>query len=77
MNTQVSRFPDLEAEALNVREHIIRMSTDGGCFIGASLSCADILVYLYNRVLRVDPQSPQNPSRDYLFLSKGHDVPAL
>ena len=37
--------------ALRVREHIIRLSTDGGCFTGASLSCADLIVYLYNRCL--------------------------
>ena len=35
----------LEATALKVREHIIRMSTDGGCFVGASLSAADLIVY--------------------------------
>jgi transketolase len=67
----------LEETALRVREHIIRMSTDGGCFIGASLSCADILVHLYSRVLHVSPATVKNPDRDYLFLSKGHDVPAL
>ncbi|HTY38316.1 MAG TPA: 1-deoxy-D-xylulose-5-phosphate synthase N-terminal domain-containing protein [Bacteroidota bacterium] len=77
MNLPPSRFANLETEALSVREHIIRMSVDGGCFIGASLSCADIIVYLYNCVLRIDPHNPQNPSRDYFFLSKGHDVPAL
>jgi transketolase len=68
---------ELEQIALRVREHIIRMSTDGGCFIGASLSCADILVYLYRNVLQLAPQALDNPDRDYLFLSKGHDVPAL
>ena len=67
----------LEAQALRVREHIVRMSGRGGCFIGASLSCADLLVYLYDRVLRVSPQRLRDPSRDYLLLSKGHDVPAL
>ncbi len=67
----------LQQTALRVREHIIRMSTDGGCFIGASLSCADLLVYLYSHVLRISPQTAKNPDRDYLFLSKGHDVPAL
>ena len=69
--------PSQEALALRVREHIIRMSTDGGCFIGASLSCADLLVHLYTRVLRVTPETRSDPDRDYLFLSKGHDVPAL
>ena len=44
--------PICEARALRVREHIVRMSGGGGCFIGASLSCADLLVYLYSRVLR-------------------------
>lgn len=67
----------LEEIALRVREHIIRMSTDGGCFIGASLSCVDLLVYLYTHVLKVTPATLKDPHRDYLFLSKGHDVPAL
>ena len=67
----------LEALALSVREHVIRMATRGGCFIGASLSCADLLVHLYKRVLRVSPERLADPNRDYLLLSKGHDVPAL
>lgn len=68
---------ELEEMAMRVREHIIRLSTDGGCFTGASLSCADLVVYLYNRFLNVGPQKFDAPDRDYLFLSKGHDVPAL
>jgi transketolase len=67
----------LEARAHAVRQHIIRMAGGGGCFIGASLSCADLLVHLYSRVLEVSPSRTRDPSRDYLFLSKGHDVPAL
>jgi transketolase len=68
---------DLDALALRVREHVVRMAAGGGCFIGASLSCADLLVYLYARVLRVSPERLRDPERDYLLLSKGHDVPAL
>jgi len=71
------RIVALEQTALRVREHIIRMSTNGGCFIGASLSCADLLVYLYAEILRITPATITDPDRDYLFLSKGHDVPAL
>ena len=67
----------LEAQAHRVRAHAIRMATDGGCFLGASLSCADILVHLYTRVLRTSPARARDPDRDYLLLSKGHDVPAL
>lgn len=69
--------PDRAALALRVREHVVRMATDGGCFIGASLSCVDLLVHLYTRVLRMAPDRVTDPSRDYLLLSKGHDVPAL
>src|ERR1044071_9938086 len=68
---------ELEGIAMRVREHIIRMASGGGCFIGASLSCADLLVYLYKEILRVSPDSLNDPQRDYLLLSKGHDVPAL
>src|SRR5499426_1746785 len=68
---------DLEACARRVREHAIRMATGGGCFLGASLSCADLLVFLYDRILRVSPQHLSDPDRDVLLLSKGHDVPAL
>jgi len=71
------RIKQLEQQALAVREHIIRMSTDGGCFIGASLSCADLFVFLYNEFLNVRPDNLSDPERDYLLLSKGHDVPAL
>ncbi len=67
----------LRALALNVREHILRMSTNGGCFTGASLSCADLLVYLYSEFLRISPETVEHPLRDLLLLSKGHDVPAL
>lgn len=65
------------ALALKVREHVIRMTAGGGCFLGASLSCTDLLVHLYTSVLNITPQTVKDPSRDYLLLSKGHDVPAL
>src|SRR6201986_2569131 len=68
---------ELENIALRVREHVVRMATDGGCFIGASLSAVDLIVYLYTDFLNVNANNLDDPDRDYLFLSKGHDVPAL
>lgn len=68
---------DLQAVALKVREHIVRMSTAGGCFTGASLSAVDMIVYLYSEFLNLTPANLKDADRDYLFLSKGHDVPAL
>jgi len=72
-----SDLAETTALALRVREHVIRMTRGGGCFLGASLSCADLLVHLYTRVLRVSPAALDDPERDFLLLSKGHDVPAL
>lgn len=71
------RREELERTALLVREHVIRMATGGGCFIGASLSCVDIIVALYREFLRISPQTLNAPDRDVFLLSKGHDVPAL
>ena len=67
-------FKKLASRSLRVREHIVRLSEGGGCFIGASLSCVELMVYCYARVIRRDRVGLD---RDYLFLSKGHDVPAL
>ncbi|MET3125309.1 transketolase [Arcicella rosea] len=71
------KLETLKSIALRVREHIIGMSTDGGCFVGASLSATDLMVYLYNDFLNISKENLDDPNRDYLFLSKGHDVPAL
>lgn len=71
------KLSELQQISLNVRENIIRMSGNGGCFIGASLSCADLIVYLYKNFLNVSKNNLNDPGRDYFFLSKGHDVPAL
>ena len=70
-----ARKGTLEKIALRVREHIVRMSGNGGCFIGASLSAVDVIVYLYKEFLSIT--SVTDSARDYFFLSKGHDVPAL
>ncbi len=47
-----------------MRERIVRMSAGGGCFLGASLSCADLLVALYTRFLRVSKETLNDPARD-------------
>ena len=44
---------------------------------GGSLSCADILTYLYFAKMNIDPKDPKKADRDRLVLSKGHAAPAL
>ena len=41
------------------------------------LSAVDLIVYLYSEFLNLHKDNLSDPDRDYLFLSKGHDVPAL
>ena len=76
-NLKAEEIEQLEKTAFNVRKHIVRMSGKGGCFIGASLSCAGLIVYLYSKALNINANNLADPQRDYFFLSKGHDVPAL
>ena len=44
---------------------------------GGSLSCADILTYLYFKEMNIDPANPKMDNRDRFVLSKGHAAPAL
>lgn len=44
---------------------------------GGSLSIAELLAYLYNVEMKVDPKNPKDPNRDRFVLSKGHGAPAL
>ena len=42
---------------------------------GGSLSIADLLTYLYYKVMKIDPSNPQWEERDRFVLSKGHTAP--
>ncbi len=44
---------------------------------GGSLSIADVLAYLYNEEMNIDPAKPACECRDRLVLSKGHCAPGL
>ena len=44
---------------------------------GGSLSCTDILTYLYTKEMNIDPKEPKKADRDRFVLSKGHAAPAL
>jgi transketolase len=58
--------------ALRVREHVVRTTRGGGCFLGASLAAVELLVGLHTRV------RPRRADRDLLLLAKGHaELPAL
>ena len=71
-------IPEMEAVCKQVRRDIITMTAAAGSgHPGGSLSATEILVALYEDVMKVDPKNPNDPARDRLVLSKGHAAPAL
>ena len=69
---------ELQKISTEVRKDIIKMlgKAKSG-HPGGALSIVDILVTLYNKVMKVDSQNPHWEDRDRLVLSKGHGCPAL
>ena len=69
---------ELEITACKVRMGVIEgvHSAKAG-HPGGSLSCADILTYLYFVHMNVDANNPKKPDRDRFVLSKGHAAPVL
>lgn len=68
----------LRLKSVGYRLDLLRYIVHAGAgHTGGSLSCVDILNVLYNRVLRVSPESFNDPNRDRYIQSKGHSVEAL
>jgi transketolase len=68
----------LRLKSLGYRLDLLRYIVHAGAgHTGGSLSCVDILNVLYNRVLRVAPETFDDPNRDRYIQSKGHSVEAL
>ena len=68
----------LKMTATRVRMGIIEATHGAKCgHPGGSLSAADVLTYLYFKVMNVDTENPKDPLRDRFVLSKGHCAPAL
>lgn len=62
-----------EQLAWKIRRHGVEMThLSGGSHIGAILSVADIVAFLYTDVLNYDCQNPKWDDRDRFILSKGH-----
>src|SRR5882757_5840731 len=51
---------------------ISTVAKSGAGHVGGPFSAMDLMIALYFRVLRVDPQNPRWPQRDRFILSKGH-----
>mgnify|MGYP000206371970 CR=1 FL=1 len=69
---------ELRIKAIELRRKLLTAIYHAGAgHTGGSLSCLDILNVLYNRVLKVSPETMNDPGRDRYVQSKGHSVEAL
>ncbi len=69
---------DLQLKSVRYRKALLKLIKSAGSgHTGGDLSCLDILNVLYNRILRVSPETFGDPNRDYYIQSKGHCAEAL
>lgn len=68
----------LPAKARQLRRMIVTMvhRANSG-HVGGSLSAVEIMIALYQHLMRIDPARPAWEDRDRFVLSKGHCTPAL
>ncbi|MFA5770732.1 MAG: transketolase [Patescibacteria group bacterium] len=61
-----------------IRKQILKMIVKAtASHIAPSYSIVELLVYLYEKILRIDPKKPGDPDRDKFILSKGWAVSGL
>ncbi|WP_067475393.1 transketolase [Nocardia amamiensis] len=69
---------EIAVKAVRYRLEIIDLiRAAGNGHLAGSLSCVDILTVLYERILRITPDTVDDPRRDRYIQSKGHAVEAL
>jgi len=69
---------ELQLKAVALRRLMLHVIFRAGAgHTGGGLSCIDVLNVLYNRVLKVSPETLNDPHRDRYVQSKGHCVEAL
>lgn len=68
----------LKSAAKKIRLTVLNMiSTAGASHIASSYSIVDLVVFLYEHVLNVNPKKPYDANRDRFILSKGWGVSAI
>src|SRR6201981_126632 len=70
---QIEDYDELTSLARRARWLAIStVAKSGAGHVGGPFSAMDLLIALYFRVMKVDPQKPRWPERDRFILSKGH-----
>src|SRR5260370_11202288 len=70
---QIEDYDELTTLAQRARWLAIStVAKSGAGQVGGPFSAMDLMIALYFRVMKVDPQNPRWPQRDRFILSKGH-----
>ena len=72
-----SKLASLKKKSIELRLQIIKYTKLKGSFLGACLSCLDLIIYLYNDFLKINKKNISDQRRDNFILSKGHAAPSL
>jgi len=67
----------LKRKSIELRLKVIKYTKLKGSFLGACLSCLDLIIYLYNDFLKINKKNISDQRRDNFILSKGHAAPSL
>ena len=71
-------YVGLELKSAEIRKEILRMIVNAkGTHIASAFSIVEITLYLYEKILKINPKKPSDPKRDKFVLSKGHGCAAL
>ena len=75
---ELNEKKELQAFATRIRIAALEaIHSIGSGHVGGAMSISDVLAVLYGREMRVNPEDPAWPDRDYLVVSKGHAGPAV
>lgn len=77
-NMSKNKINKLTLEAVEMRKTILSMIKRAhASHIGSSFSIVEILIVLYEKILKINPSKPMDSNRDRLILSKGWGISAL
>lgn len=78
MNTSAFNKDEFDRMAGKWRYIITDMICRAGSgHLGGALSLVEIVISLYYRIMKIDPDNPKRPERDRLIMSKGHAGPVV
>ena len=72
-----SSILEIKRKSILIRKQVVEMAAVGKTsHVGSALSCVDLLVALYFKIMKIDPTNWDSRGADRFILSKGHGAKA-